>query len=42
VVLKKVVTTYTVLWDEQLLEKRVLPLLSSVEWEVDRLVRVQA
>ena len=36
------VTGNIVLWEEQLLERYVLPFLSSVEAEVDRVVRLQA
>ena len=41
-VLKEVVTSNIILWEEQLLERCVLPFLSSVETEVDRVVRLKA
>ena len=41
-VLKEVVTSNMVLWEEHLLKRCVLSFLFSVEGEADRLVRVQA
>ena len=41
-VLKEVVTSNLILYEEELLEKGVLPYLSQVEREPDRVVRVKA
>ena len=41
-VLSEVVTSNMLLWEDQLLEKSVLPFLSNIERESDRVVRVQS
>ena len=41
-VLRDVVISNIVLWEEQLLERCALPFLSSVDTEVDRVVRLKA